>query len=64
MSRSAPDGGTANIGPYQYDDGLTVCRGCGEEVDDADINVESFERFGQMLCNFCFEMRCEALEDD
>lgn len=64
MSRLAPDGGTAAIGREEYDDGLTVCPDCGEEVTDAELNVEAYERFGKMLCEPCFEGRCEALEDD
>lgn len=64
MNRTAPDGGTANIGRHEYDDGLTICPDCGEEVTDAEINVEGFERFEMMLCMECFESRCEAEEED
>ena len=63
MSRAAPDGGTANIGRDEYDDGLTVCPDCGEEVTDAELNVEAWERFGALLCTDCFEARIERMED-
>ena len=62
--RTAPDGGTANIGRAEYDDGLCVCPDCGEEVDQAKINVEGFERFGALLCEGCFESRCEAEDEE
>ena len=54
MDRAAPDGGTANIGRHEYDDGLTVCPDCGEEVTDAELNVEAWERFDCLLCADCF----------
>lgn len=63
LKRIAPDGGTANIGRDEYDDGLTVCPDCGEEVTDAELNVEAWERFDCLLCADCFEGRIERLED-
>lgn len=63
VSRIAPDGGTANIGRAEYDDGTFVCPDCGEQEDDAYMAVESCERFGTVLCDLCFEGRCERVED-
>jgi len=63
MSRTAPDGGTASIGRAEYDDGTFVCPDCGEREDDANMAVECFERFDTILCDVCFEARCERLED-
>lgn len=64
MLKIAPDGGTASIGREDYDDGMCVCPDCGEEVTEAEINVEGYERFEAMLCMECFEARVEAEEDE
>lgn len=64
MSRAAPDGGTANIGREEYDDGMFVCPDCGEELYDFCASVESYERFGKIICDGCTEARIEAEEDE
>ena len=52
--RTAPDGGSAVgiFGP-EYDDGLTPCAHCGEEIEEA--NVEAFELSGELVCDDCAE---------
>ena len=47
----------------EYDDGTFVCPDCGEQEDDTYMAVESYERFGKVLCDLCFERRCEREED-
>lgn len=62
--RIAPDGGTANIGRAEYDDGSEVCARCGEEMGPNELSVEAWERFDEVMCPACFDAACESLEDE
>ena len=40
----------------------TSCPGCGDAIDRPICLLESFERFGAVLCDPCFERRCQPLQ--
>lgn len=41
-------------------DADTTCPGCGDTIDGRICLLESFERYGAVLCDPCFEARCSA----
>lgn len=41
-----------------------LCGDCGDPVYAQEISVEGFERFGAILCQPCFNERCEEEGDE
>lgn len=41
-----------------------LCGDCGDPLYAEELNVEAFERFGALLCDTCFDERCEEDGDD
>lgn len=65
VSEDYPDPDEIELSEDDFDEPDALCADCGDDVFSEDRHfVEAFERFGTLLCEGCFNERCEAEGDD
>jgi len=65
VSEDYPDPDEIELGEDDFDEPDALCADCGEDVFAEDRHfVEGFERFGALLCEGCFNERCEEEDDE
>ena len=64
-SEDYPDDEDVELGEDDFDEPDALCADCGDDVFCTDRHfTEGFERFGAIVCEGCFNERCEEDGDD